>query len=569
MKKVAKALLSGALLVGLAMPLSAMAADQEVMQKIDALTRELEALKQQMKESETKIKENESKTQEAVKKVEQTEKKSLGRWLEIGGDYRFRYDYLHGKSAPYWQFFPQAPATNPTGPIVSVPGQTQKLDSLYTNRFGLNLHAKASGSKQVLVTQTSDKLAMLLELGTDMTQTFDIDQLLPKIVDNLFQVFRQADRGFIILMEDGKLIPKVIKARRPDDESGFALSPQNRATLHRHRPGPLERGRHVRSALRSVAEHRRLQDSLGDVRAAGEPLDRAGVRRRAAAHAQSAHEIHARTICKLLLSVAALAAVAVENARMHESLISRAGLERDLKLAQQVQLSFLPKRFPQPSGYEFWAYYESASEVGGDYYDFIPLPDGRFGIMIGDVAGKGVPAALLMAKISSDARFTVLTESNLGQAIDKLNEQMQEAGMLDRFVTLGAGLLDVNSHEVVFVNAGHLPPLVYRKQSDKFEEPVTRDMSGFPLGVSEGIPYESCKVPLSPGTRCCSSPMALLEATNKDGTDFQGGGRVRCPGQGCHGAEVMGEGSSPRSSSMRLGCKQHDDLTVVSFGRQG
>lgn len=142
--KVSKALLSGALLVGLAMPLSAMAADQDVMQKIDALTRELEALKQQMKDSETKIKENESKTQQAVKKVEQVENKSLGRWLEIGGDYRFRYDYLHGKSAPYWQFYPQAPATNPTGPIVSVPGQTQKLDSLYTNRFGLNLHAKAA-----------------------------------------------------------------------------------------------------------------------------------------------------------------------------------------------------------------------------------------------------------------------------------------------------------------------------------------------------------------------------------------------------------------------------------------
>ena len=125
---------------------------------------------------------------------------------------------------------------------------------------------------------------------------------------------------------------------------------------------------------------------------------------------------------KLLTSVAGQAAVALENARMHESLVARAGLERDLKLAQQVQLSFLPKAFPQKPGYEFWAHYESASEVGGDYYDFIPLPGGRLGVMIGDVAGKGVPAALLMAKVSSDARFTVLTEKNLADAIGKLNE---------------------------------------------------------------------------------------------------------------------------------------------------
>jgi len=149
MKKVSKTLLAGALLMGLAMPLTSTAADQEVVQKIDSLTRELEALKQQVKDSETRIRESESKTQETVSKVEQVERKSLGRWLEIGGDYRFRYDYLHGKSAPYWQFFPQAPATNPTGPVVSVPGQTQKLDSLYTNRFGLNLHAKATQNVSV------------------------------------------------------------------------------------------------------------------------------------------------------------------------------------------------------------------------------------------------------------------------------------------------------------------------------------------------------------------------------------------------------------------------------------
>src|ERR1700677_2829648 len=81
-----------------------------------------------------------------------------------------------------------------------------------------------SSNKQVLVTQPADKLAMLLDLGADLGQTFDVDELLPKVVDYLFQVFRQADRGFIILEEEGRLIPKVIKTRRPDDESEARFS---------------------------------------------------------------------------------------------------------------------------------------------------------------------------------------------------------------------------------------------------------------------------------------------------------------------------------------------------------
>lgn len=142
--KVSKALLSGALLVGLAMPLPVMSADQEIMQKIDSLTRELETLKQQMRENETKIKENESKTQETVKKVEQVENKSLGKWLEISGDYRFRYDYLRGKIAPYFQLNPRNTQADGSDLFFNVPGQTVKNESLYTNRFGLNIHAKAT-----------------------------------------------------------------------------------------------------------------------------------------------------------------------------------------------------------------------------------------------------------------------------------------------------------------------------------------------------------------------------------------------------------------------------------------
>ena len=142
-----------------------------------------------------------------------------------------------------------------------------------------------------------------------------------------------------------------------------------------------------------------------------------------------------------------------------------------------------PTDRPEVPGYQFYAYYEPAQEVGGDYYDFVPLtlpspPESgeerkvrglppeqqRLAIMLGDVAGKGVPAALLMAKLSSDARFCLLSQANLAAAITVLNDLLyQHTSQMDRFVTLGGAVLDPATHEVTLVSAGHLSPLMFCK----------------------------------------------------------------------------------------------------------
>jgi serine phosphatase RsbU (regulator of sigma subunit) len=270
---------------------------------------------------------------------------------------------------------------------------------------------------------------------------------------------------------------------------------------------------------------------------------------------------------KLLMAVAGQAAIALENAKLHDSLVARAGLERDLRLAHQVQMSFLPKRPPHQPGYEFFAHYESAQEVGGDYYDFIPLPGPRLGIAIGDVAGKGVPAALLMAKVSSDARFCMLTENGPAEAVYQLNALMQEAGMLDRFVTLAVALLDPSAHRVTFVNAGHLPPLIYRASTGKVEEGVSRDSGGFPLGVADGIPYEAIGVDLEPGDSVALFTDGITEAKNKQEAEFSWEGARAVLNAGPPNPSAMGQRLVAAVKQHALGCKQHDDITVVCFGR--
>jgi sigma-B regulation protein RsbU (phosphoserine phosphatase) len=425
----------------------------------------------------------------------------------------------------------------------------------------------SQSSKQVLEAQPAEKLAMLLDLGADLSQTFRLEELLPKVVDSLFNVFRQADRAFIIMSEEGKLIPRVTKTRRQGEEEKAVFSRKIISQC-------IEKATSVLSEDASADKRFDLSQSIADCKIRSVmcvPLiGRASARPFGVIQldTQDRFKKFTQDDLKMLLSVAGQAAVAIEAARMHETLVARANLERDLGLANQVQKSFLPKRPPQVAGYHFFAHYESAQEVGGDYYDFIPLPDARCCIMLGDVAGKGVPAALLMAKVSSDARFCVLTEPTLADAVYKLNEQMQEAGMIDRFVTLGACLLDQKQHEVTFVNAGHLPPFIYRQAANAFEEGMTRDQAGFPLGVADGIPYESVKTQLQPGDCVMLFTDGVTEAKNKADRDFQMEGVQEALKNVPRTPQSLVEHLVAAVKAHAKGLTPHDDITVVAFGRQ-
>jgi sigma-B regulation protein RsbU (phosphoserine phosphatase) len=431
------------------------------------------------------------------------------------------------------------------------------------------VEATISGSsKQILEAQPAEKLAFLLNMTTELTQTFNLEELLPKIVDSLFQVFRQADRGFIIMADEGKLIPKVIKTRRGNDDASARFS---RKIVNQC----IETGSALLSEDASADKRFDLSQSIADCRIRSVMC--APLSGRSSGKAMGVIQLDTQDRFKkfiqddlrLLIAVAGQAAVALENASMHTRLLASAKVEQDLKVATQVQLSFLPKKSPQVAGYEFFAHYEPALEVGGDYYDFIPLPGGnRLGIMIGDVAGKGVPAALLMAKVSSDARFCMLTEPDPGRAVFKLNELMQEAGMLDRFVTLSAGLLNTEKNEVTFVSAGHMPPILLRRASGKFEEAMSRDIAGFPLGVADGIPYEACSVTLEAGDVVVLFTDGVTEAKNKQDAEFQMEGiHAVLSESGPMTANAIGHRLINAVRQHSLGCKQHDDITVVCFGR--
>ena len=144
------------------------------------------------------------------------------------------------------------------------------------------------------------------------------------------------------------------------------------------------------------------------------------------------------------------------------------------RLAEQVQRSFLPDSVPKIPGYTFFAYYHAAYNVGGDYYDFVPLPGERLGIALADVSGKGIPAALMMAKFSGNTRYCILTENAPAPAVSILNDQLCDAGLEERFITLSLGVLDLAKGQLSLASAGHLPVIIRHAPTARSRRSVWR-----------------------------------------------------------------------------------------------
>ncbi len=424
-------------------------------------------------------------------------------------------------------------------------------------------------SHQLLDQQPAEKLRLLLEITGNLSKTLELDALLPKIVDSLFQMFRQADRCFLIQTEEGtgKLIPRVIKTRRPHDEANARFS---RSIVRRC----LDTAQAFLSDDASRDDRIQLSQSVVDFRirsvmcvpVCGADGKAFGVIQ---LDTQDRSKKFTQDDLKLLWGVANQAAIALENARMHEEAVAQERIRRDLELASRIQRSFLPQSLPQVPGYEFAAHYESAEEVGGDYYGFIPLPGGRLAVALGDVAGKGVAAALLMAKLSSDTRFSVLMEPDPGRAVGKLNDLLYEfTSEADRFVTLAMAVLDPARHTAALVNAGHLSPRVYRQATGLFHEAVPKDKAGVPLGILQGYVFESYTVPLHPGDTLLMFTDGVTDSVSVQNTTF-----------GTKGMEEALQGAEPASATAvveRLtkavkqhaaGRAPHDDVTLVALGR--
>jgi serine phosphatase RsbU (regulator of sigma subunit)/anti-sigma regulatory factor (Ser/Thr protein kinase) len=271
---------------------------------------------------------------------------------------------------------------------------------------------------------------------------------------------------------------------------------------------------------------------------------------------------------KLLDNLAAQAAPALRVGQLvreqEAEAVTRQRFEQELEVARLIQQNFLPKELPELPGWQVAAYYQPAREVGGDFYDVIPLPDGRVGFVVGDVTDKGVPAALVMSATRSVLRASAQRLIEPGIVLERVNEHLCPDMPEKMFVTCLYGVLDPESGLLRFANAGHDVP--YVKTVDGVEELRAR---GMPLGLMPGMKYEEKEAVLAPGESVLLHSDGIVEAHDPDREMF-GFPRLKqtvadAPG----GQQLIDRVLRDLTSFTGRGSEQEDDITMVTLERSG
>lgn len=215
-------------------------------------------------------------------------------------------------------------------------------------------------------------------------------------------------------------------------------------------------------------------------------------------------------------------ALALQNAEAVSALLMRNKLEFDLRLASSIQRYLLPENLPQTDSLEFAVKYLPQQLIGGDFYDFFKLPHGKIGVVIGDVSGKGIPAAILMALCQTKLRYIAMSGKSPAQTLCLLNSEMVHAMRSDMFITIIYLVIDPKSGEARFARAGHEPPLLARADSDEAAQPLKS--SGMALGmVSEELfdeVMEDASFKMNSGDVLVLYTDGLTEAANPEGGEF-------------------------------------------------
>ncbi|MDF2967017.1 MAG: hypothetical protein K0Q93_795 [Nocardioidaceae bacterium] len=269
---------------------------------------------------------------------------------------------------------------------------------------------------------------------------------------------------------------------------------------------------------------------------------------------------------KLLDNLAAQAAPALrvgQLVRQQEAEArTRQRFEQELEVARLIQQNFLPKQLPELPGWQIAAYYRPAREVGGDFYDVIPLGDGQLGFVIGDVTDKGVPAALVMAATRSVLRASAQRLVNPCEVLERVNEHLCPDMPAKMFVTCLYGVLEPATGRFRFANAGH--DLPYVKTAGGSVELRAR---GMPLGLMPGMRYEEKETVLAPGDSLLLHSDGVVEAHNPEG-DMFGFPRLKAavatyPG----GGELIDRVLTDLAAHTGPDAEQEDDITMVVLAR--
>ena len=261
---------------------------------------------------------------------------------------------------------------------------------------------------------------------------------------------------------------------------------------------------------------------------------------------------------EMLKAVAAQAAAAIENARLLNESIDAAALEKQVQMAADVQQRMLPHHPPNLPGVDLASAYLPCYELGGDFFDFIPLPDDNLGLAMADVSGKGVPASLIMASVRAFLRAQVDNVYNLSEVIRRINLMLCRDTKLGEFVTLFYGVLNARTRRVTFCNAGHMPPLLLRNG-----KVIEIHGENLVLGVNSEETYTQFIQDLLPGDVLLLYTDGLTDAMNFDQQPFGRQRVIEALMEGGESADLIAQNILWHQRRFVGMAKRTDDVTMI------
>jgi len=423
--------------------------------------------------------------------------------------------------------------------------------------------SKPDISEVARVAREGDLLALISKVGVTLLSSSTLEQTLEQIVSLVFEAV-PADRCLLMMRDEHSEEMKVAVARLRDRVGAIGEIRVSRNVMDE----VVIRGK---SVLTSDAQH--------DPRFASGTVVLQGVRSVLAvplgvsekvfgiiyADSPIAEGRFTEDHLKVLTTLASVAAIRVENARLVEARFQQERLERELQLAMEIQQRFQPTAPPVVTGYEFQGISFPCYEIGGDYYDFIQREDGRLVIALGDVSGKGTAAALLMSSLHASIHAQTGSHDSLVETISAVNRYLADNIPSNRFVTLFYAELDPESGALSFLNAGHNPPLIVHA-AGTVEQLAS---GGLPLGIKANAEYREGRTTLQRGDVLVIYSDGVTEAASPSGEEF---GPTRLYEVVSRNVDSSAAGIRDRIESaltkFSQGTQAADDITLVIVKRQ-
>ena len=417
--------------------------------------------------------------------------------------------------------------------------------------------AIAVGNSRIYAEATREKVQnhLLLELGTKISVSLDTNQLLEQILDLVFQVVRYDAAGIYLVDKKTQWInQQAIRGYDPNREDAVRLkvgrgligwvAKTGRPVIV---PDVLRDERYVSARTQTRSE------MVAPLRVGSEVIGAFNVE-------SDEPDAYEPEDLELLMTFASQAAVAIERTRLHAEVLETRSLEEELSIGQRIQRTFLPERDPKVPNFDIAGANYSSGLVGGDYYDYVRITEGQLGIVVADVSGKGIPAALIMAAFRASLIAEVRNNYAIRTIFAKVNKLLWESVEVDRFVTAIYGVLDISARRFTYVNAGHNPGLLYRGATDTLD---TLDSTGPLLGTLETATFKEKQVEIRRGDILALYTDGITESMN-EAKELFGEDRlrdvIRSRKEGSAAEIVRGIRETVGAFS---GGESDDDLTVV------